>query len=76
MISSETVSNANDRPRHLITFHIDQMQKVSSVIMPSRIIAQKSFVQYAAIPLMGNVGYPYASNAKTMLLRAIQDLVP
>lgn len=44
IVPSETVPDPDDRPRHLIALDVDQVQEVSGMVMPSRVITKESFI--------------------------------
>ena len=74
--SPHTVTYTNNWPWHLISLQIDQMQQVSCVVVPTRLVTQTFFVQNAALALLRNVGNPYTSDPEIARLSTSEDFIP
>lgn len=74
--SSHTVTHPHNWPWHLVSLQIYQMQQVSCMVVPTRLIAQKLFIQNAALALLRQVGNPYASDPEVAALGASENVFP
>ena len=52
------------------------MQQVSCVVVPTRVVTQKLFIQNAALALLREVGNPYASDPEVAALGASENVFP
>lgn len=68
MISSHRMTDAYQRPRHQVSFHVDHMKQVSRMIIPIRVIPQQLLVQDTAVALLSDVCDPYTPDAEAILL--------
>lgn len=76
LCSSHAVPYADNWPRHLVSLHIHQMQQVSRMIGPARIIAQQLFVHHTALALLRYVGDPYTPDPNLASLCAGENVLP
>jgi hypothetical protein len=52
------------------------MQQVSCMVVPTRLVAQKLFIQNAALALLRQVGNPYTSDPEVTALGASENVFP
>lgn len=73
--SSHAVACPHNRPKHLVSLQIYEMEQVPGVVIPAGVITQKLFIQNATFALLHNIRDPYTSDAELVTLGVSENVL-